>query len=154
MKKPFYLFIRDEDRKQFNMIGPITDDRGWNESVVRAQEDERRVRAGSVFPDQSPIEEARRWYEERYQYTEQLLVEQPLDRSTEYRGELPKYARDADRSRLIQTFCDRCRATKWFEMDRTYPGHEVLRDAQILECSARCVKCGHVTKDPYNWYRP
>ena len=38
-------------------------------------------------------------------------------------------------------------------MEVDYPGDDVLRAAQVLTYRARCLKCGHIANDPYNWFR-
>jgi uncharacterized OB-fold protein len=42
--KPFYLIVVDEDQRLFNVIGPMADDRPWNDRVVNAQKTGRLVR--------------------------------------------------------------------------------------------------------------
>lgn len=46
--KPFYLLVTDSDKKVFNIVGPISDDTGWNEKVVKCQEQGRHVNCQSV----------------------------------------------------------------------------------------------------------
>ncbi len=68
--------------------------------------------------------------------------------------ELPEYARWADRTRLVRLLCKgKCSCVRWAEMDQPYPGQEVLRKAEAFKFSARCLYCGKVANDPYNWFR-
>ena len=68
--------------------------------------------------------------------------------------EFPEYARRADPTRLVRLLCKgKCSCVRWAEMDQPYPGQEVLRKAAPFEFSARCLYCGKVANDPYNWFR-
>jgi hypothetical protein len=42
--QPYFLGIIDEDRGEFNVVGPMTDDTGWNHQVCEAQNEGRKVR--------------------------------------------------------------------------------------------------------------
>ncbi len=46
----------DDDRKEFSVEGPMTNDTTWNEAVCRAQEQRRHVRCSS-----SPIEQPKEY---------------------------------------------------------------------------------------------
>jgi len=71
-----------------------------------------------------------------------------------YMGPLPRYASHANRNRLVRVLCKgRCCKTTWAEMSVDYPGEAVLRESQVLDFEATCLRCGHVARDPYNWYR-
>jgi len=51
---PFYLTVVDNDSNTFRIEGPMVDDRPWNDAVVEAQEQGRRVTCSS-----SPADERR-----------------------------------------------------------------------------------------------
>src|SRR5262245_4563457 len=55
--KMFYLFVVDWDRKQFCVLGPMSDDRDLIAKVVAAQETGRDVRcfSGPVDPDMERV---------------------------------------------------------------------------------------------------
>jgi len=42
--EPFWFIVKDDERREFSVVGPITDDSGWTERVARAQDAGRRVR--------------------------------------------------------------------------------------------------------------
>ena len=51
MAKTFLLVVVDEDRREFAVEGPMSDDTGWNRRVCAAQDTGRQVRcftAGSL----------------------------------------------------------------------------------------------------------
>lgn len=50
--KQFWLVIMDDDRKEFSVEGPMTNDDPWNKAVCEAQEHGRQVHCSS-----SPIEQ-------------------------------------------------------------------------------------------------
>jgi hypothetical protein len=71
-----------------------------------------------------------------------------------YSGYLPQYAADANRDAVVMLLCKgQCGRIRWGLMNQDYPGESVLRRAKLGDFSATCLKCGHVAKDPYNWYR-
>jgi hypothetical protein len=43
MINPFYLVILDRNQEIFNVLGPMSDDRPWNDRVYSAQEGNRDV---------------------------------------------------------------------------------------------------------------
>lgn len=71
---------------------------------------------------------------------------------------LPQYAQRANPSQLVKIFCKgSCLKGRWAEMIQLRPSIDVLRQAQAFEYSARCLACGTLANDPYNWiecYRP
>jgi len=67
---------------------------------------------------------------------------------------LPEYAKGADPRRLVRLLCKgKCSCVRWAEMEQSHPGDDVLRTAQVFEFSARCLCCGKIAHDPYNWFR-
>ncbi len=67
---------------------------------------------------------------------------------------LPAYAKGADPTRLVRLLCKgSCSCVRWAEMEQPYPGADVLRNAQVFQFSARCLHCGKIANDPYNWFR-
>lgn len=72
----------------------------------------------------------------------------------EYTGSLPNYAQKADRKKLVKILCKGdCNDTRWAEMNVNYPGQEALRNSDLGDYNAVCLKCGKVAEDSYNWYR-
>jgi len=66
---------------------------------------------------------------------------------------LPAYARGTSSTRLIQILCrGKCRNTSWAELNGEYPGRQQLKSGSG-PTRARCLKCGYVASDYYNWGR-
>ena len=152
---PFYLVIKDEDNYIFNVIGPIESDFDWNQKITELQKTGRNIRCfmhpGSDSRE-SIIQMMSRSSE--YRFSKQLIVEEPEDRSAEFAGPLPDYARNAHRRRVVRALCKgKCRMTRWIEMEVDFPGDEVLKNSQVSDYEAKCLKCGYLLRDPYNWYR-
>ena len=72
--EPFYLFLVDDDRKIFNVIGPISDDRVWIDRCAEAQRSGRTVRCFSA-PAQQPEHVVASQYVRQlgYQHVQQLV---------------------------------------------------------------------------------
>jgi hypothetical protein len=149
----FLLVVVDEDKKVFNIVGPITDDTEWNVKIVELQKSGRNVRCFSSTPERSVAELSKLYSGQTgFTYSETLITNLP-PRSDSYQGSLPDYAARADRNRVVQLLCRSCGVTRWAEMTVDYPGAEALRSSQVMAFSARCLKCGDIARDPYNWYR-
>ena len=72
----------------------------------------------------------------------------------EFIGRLPLYAKTADRRRVVKILCKgNCMKTELAEMTVDYPGARKLKEAQAGDYKARCLKCGYIARDPYNWDR-
>jgi hypothetical protein len=154
MNREFFLVLADEDRKIFNVVGPMVDDDAWNAKIVELQDSGRNVRCFSTGVHRS-VEQIAALYSNQsgFAYSDQLITE-PLQRTIAgYEGFLPEYASRADRNRVVQLLCDRCGTTRWAEMNIHYPGQQALRDAKNFNLSATCLKCGAVAHDSYNWHR-
>ncbi|HHT71545.1 MAG TPA: hypothetical protein GX016_08225 [Firmicutes bacterium] len=66
---------------------------------------------------------------------------------------LPKYAQLTPNDYLIHIWCDHCACGRWAKLNKPYPGPTLLRDAQMGEYTAKCLKCGYQVFDNYNWSR-
>ena len=67
---------------------------------------------------------------------------------------IPKYAQTAARDKLVKILCkSKCGKVVWAELNLPYPGEETLKKAAMGEFQARCLKCGSIAEDNYNWYR-
>lgn len=65
---------------------------------------------------------------------------------------LPKYAKKADKSRLVRLLCkNSCNRVRYAEMTNTWPGSDVLRRSHLGDYEAKCLMCGKIAKDGYNW---
>ncbi len=49
--EPFFLILRDEDKKKFNIVGPMTDDSDYAQRTMELQEQGRDVRCQSIRID-------------------------------------------------------------------------------------------------------
>jgi hypothetical protein len=147
---PFYLVVIDDDRKLFNVIGPMVDDTSWTNRVARAQDEGLNVRCQSS--PSAPPRTLSLW-DVQYQATDESLLSPPPDSSASYNGSLPGYASSADRERVVKVFCRQCRATRWAEMATRYPGADALKNAQVGDYEARCLRCDSVAVDAYKWGR-
>lgn len=153
--KPFLLMLVDHDKKIFNIIGPVTSDTDWTFKIVELQETGRNVSC-HVCRSTVSIDDIARSYSEQtgYRFSLTLIADEPIDRSSEYKGPLPKYAESADRKKLVRILCDgRCGTTRWAEMHVNYPGQRILRNSDLGDFTATCLKCGYTANDPYNWFR-
>lgn len=63
-----------------------------------------------------------------------------------------RYAQHVPHEYLMRIFCDKCRTTRWAELNKPYPGPTALKKAEAGEYTAKCVKCGYEAMDNYNWY--
>ena len=70
----FWLTIKDDDRKEFSVVGPLVDDTSWTEAVFRAQEGGRKVRCSSSPFEQSKEYIRRYWLEQGYKEAETPIV--------------------------------------------------------------------------------
>jgi len=153
--EPFYLVIIDEDNHIFNVVGPLTSDRDWNREIIELKDTGRNVRCYS-----SPASQSRESLISRissggkHRFSEKLIVEEPEDTLAVYAGKLPAYAKSANRRRVVRILCrGRCGGkSRWAEMNDDYPGNDELKNSQAY-FTARCLKCGYVARDPYNWYK-
>lgn len=82
------------------------------------------------------------------------IIQLPRDRSAEYQGSLPQYAQVASRDRVVHIHCKgKCKAPRLAEMEQAYPGAEPLRKSNVGDFKARCLRCGSIARDGYNWHR-
>jgi hypothetical protein len=72
MSKPeSFLVVVDDDRKQFTVEGPLTDERPWNVAITAAQQEGRKVK--SVNLGSSSRAEAMRVWQEHYGHFYQFV---------------------------------------------------------------------------------
>ena len=86
---PFYLVIKDEDNHIFNVIGPTESDFDWNQKIVELQEAGRNIRC-FMHPGSDSRESIIQMMSRsgEYRHSEQLIVEEPENRSAEFTGPL------------------------------------------------------------------
>jgi len=153
--EPFYLVLVDHDSKMFNVIGPIVDDTKWNNKIVELQHTGRNINCFDV-PGSESVNDTINSYSRQtgYSFSQELIISIPEDHSMEYTGILPNYAQKADRKKLVKVLCKGdCRSTRWAEMNVNYPGQKALRNSDLGDYNAKCLKCGKVAKDSYKWHR-
>lgn len=148
------LIIVDEDRKKYSSTGVITDEGPWNDRVYEEQKKGRNIRCFSHEPTND--RELKEWESSLGASLTTIgdVLSPPEDTSAVYNGLLPNYASRANRRRLVKILCrNKCSGTKWAEMDRDYPGKDVLKKAPTGNFHATCLVCGYVASDNYNWSR-
>jgi hypothetical protein len=63
---------------------------------------------------------------------------------------LPQYAQGVPLGRLVRVLCKGpCARDRYFEVSRT----PWTADENAADLFATCLKCGHKTRDKYNWRR-
>jgi hypothetical protein len=86
----FFLILADEDRKIFNIAGPITDDTAWNHKIVELQNSGRKVRCFSTSIDPS-VEQIAAQYSNQtgFAFSKNLITDPPGGIAAGYQGPLP-----------------------------------------------------------------
>lgn len=151
--KSWYYFIVDHDQKLFSVLGPISTEQALNETVIAAREAGRSVGSSSCWTAEEVQRTTRHWMASGYQQVNDAIVEAPEDKSAEYKGALPIYAQGADKAKIVKLLCGRCNTTRFAEMTTKYPGQEVLHKSDLGTLKAKCLMCGSMAIDPYNWHR-
>lgn len=146
--------IIDDDKKIFNVVGPLESDMAWNKKICALQDEGRKVKCFS-FPSSTSLKDVIDSYSSQsgYSFSEQLVFEMPQSELEDcaYQGPLPEYAQAADRKKLVKILCKgKCGTTRWAEMTVNYPGREILSKSQVLDFRAICLKCGCEAADGYN----
>lgn len=154
--KKFFIVVADHDEKIFNILGPMDNDTDIINKVVRLQRNGRNVNcstAGLNFKNKRDIIES--YSSSRgYEYKDHSIIGDFSENSPYYSGELPQYAKKADRNKVVKILCKgSCRGERWAEMNVNFPGQDILADSDSGDFEARCLKCGKVAVDYYNWYR-
>lgn len=150
--KQFWYFIIDNDRKIFCNLGLISSDSQWNIRVVEEQEKGRNIGASSSYSEQHAKENEEFYYSKGYKKSFAPPLDAPVDTSADYNLKLPEYAKNSVRNKIVMLLCHSCRATRFAEMNAPYPGQEVLK-ARSSDFEAKCLFCGHIARDGYNWFR-
>lgn len=156
-KKEWFIYIEDYDTKKYCIAGPVTADNcsDWFDIIEAEQTSGRNIHFQEI--QHSQLEEIPDHAKSNGLTVAQTaeIIHPPKDRSSEYVGSLPQYARRADRSKLVQMLCKgKCRTTRWAVLNKKYPGKDELKRAEFGEYKATCLKCGYEASYNYNWYRP
>lgn len=151
-----YIYIEDEEHKMFSIVGPVDHDtvNDWLDIGNSAAKSDQNLRIFDLWEEDlmEYIKNAESRGFMKVQSNE--IISPPRDRSAEYKKALPKYAQNIDRNRLIKLLCKgKCGKVVWAELNSAYPGKEALKKASMGEYQARCIKCGKVALDNYNWFR-
>jgi hypothetical protein len=150
--RTFYVLIRDSGRKEFEIIGPTSDDGPASDAVAAQQEEGRDIHCQPVELD--GLEAARQWAKSEGLKETSGLLQIRAESASLYKGRLPQYAAGADRERVVQVFCKgECAETTWAEMNTPYPGKSALKKQPPgpPQLRAKCLRCGYVATDSYNW---
>lgn len=158
MKKigPLHVFIRDDDSKVYGIAGPIAPAsvNEWLDVEASQRASGRKVSVFEVSEDLLRLHIEAANGHGLSQIEPEQIIPLPKDRSMEYTGLLPAYAAGADRDRIVKILCKaKCRRETLAEMDQPYPGQAILKKSEVGDFVAKCLKCGGVAKDPYNWRR-
>ncbi|MDO9530942.1 MAG: hypothetical protein Q7O12_02270 [Deltaproteobacteria bacterium] len=152
-RKEWYKYLEDYDKKLYCVIGPFyKDDSDWIDMIQNQIDSGRDLRWQDIEPHQIvDIPEHAR--QKGLKHVESsLIVNSPPDRSSEYKGSLPQYAKDADRAKLVKILCKgKCGKLQWAELNKPHPGKKALKEAQMGVYKARCMVCGKTAIDNYNW---
>lgn len=155
-KREWYIYLEDYDKKLYTVIGPFSDDDShWIDSIQNQIDSGRNLQWQYAEPGQlgeipehakgNDLEEA----------DSSSILQSPQDKSSHYIGHLPQYAQAADRSKLVKILCKgKCGQVRWAELNKSYPGKMVLKEAEMNIYKAKCLKCGKIAIDNYNWSRP
>jgi len=103
--------------------------------------------------EKEKLEEYKQKYIDRgYEYTDTLLIDEAYNNTSEFRGKLPQYAKNANKNRILKTYHDGCRGV-WGELiDFDFPGNEELKENPD-KYRVKCLKCDKELDGVYNFYR-
>jgi len=155
-QKNLYVYIEDENQKNFSIEGPIDHyvAHDWLDIGNSARTSGRKLRVIDFWEEDLDRYIKHAKSRGLMEVSSKEIIPPPGDRSAEYKKALPKYAQNAARDKLVRGLCrGNCGKVVWAELNLPYPGKEALKNAPMGEFQARCLKCGSVAKDNYNWYR-
>lgn len=72
--KEVWLVIMDDDRKEFSVEGPMTNDDPWNKAVCQAQKQGRQVRCSSASIEKTEEYIKRYWVSQGYKEAQKTIV--------------------------------------------------------------------------------
>lgn len=156
-RKEWYVLVLDDDVKTAGITDPVVDDSDWIYSVCKEQKKGRNIRSQTVEAEN--YNQIEPWLKSNGFKLVPIndIIAPPKDRSAEYLGPLPDYAKKASRARLVKILCRNleCKRgqTTWAEMNKDFPGLEILKKAKLGEYRANCLRCGYEATDNYNWGR-
>ena len=155
-QRNLYVYLEDADQGTYCIEGPIdhrsADD--WLDIGNSARDSGRNLRVIDFWEEELGAYTAHAKSRGFSQVSSSEIIEAPRDRSAEYTKALPKYAQNASIDRLVKILCKgNCGKVVWAELNLPYPGKEALKKASMGEFQARCLRCGSIAKDNYNWYR-
>lgn len=153
--REWLIYVRDIEGETYDIIGPVDAhiQPEWIEAIQALEDEGREILFQEI--DVSAEKEAHLDAKRKgLTRAHGKIVPPPRDTSSDVKGALPKYAANADRAKLVQVLCKGdCRATRWAEMNKSYPGKAELKSAAHGIYRARCLKCGREALDNYNWMR-
>jgi len=154
--RKWYIYLEDYDKKLYSVIGPFSeDDSHWIEAIQNQIDSGRKLQWQYAEPDQLKEIPQHAKGNDLKEVNSSSILQPPQDRSSDYLGNLPQYAQAADRSKLIKILCKgKCGQVRWAELNKAYPGKKTLREADMNVYEAKCLKCGKIAIDNYNWFRP
>lgn len=155
--REFFLFVTDSDNGVFNILGPMRDDSTETKAVCELRDEGRNVGCCSVDNDRNKSRNTmimEMTNETHLKYTDSPILQEAPEKGLPYTGRLPKYAQRADKRRLVQMLCKgKCSCTRWAEMNVPYTNDMTFKESNFQGIEAKCLFCGYVQRDNYNWYR-
>lgn len=156
LKKKYFVVIEDHDERQYAVSPPVlgryVDE--WLKSVCTEQEKGRHINCSDVEETNLTAQINHVKSNGYTEVTPSEIMSQPRDRTNDYVGNLPKYAQSADRSRIVHILCKgKCSKPRLAEVNRSFSSMAELKNAEMGEYEAICLKCGSSASDNYNWYQ-
>lgn len=150
----WYIYLQDRDQKLYAIAGPVlgaqVDD--WLAAIAQEQGNGRELIGQDISRSQLLESQSHAEINGLVETEAGQLLTAPRDKSNDYHGALPSYASKACQAKVIKILCKgKCGRSSWAEMDKPFPGKEVLRTAKFGEYNATCLRCGSIAKDGYNW---
>ena len=155
-KNIFYIYLVDKDKKIFNLLDPTNDDTAWTKKIAEISSSGKNVMCFTDPADKSKYEKIKEYSDQTgYTYTKTLITDKPESHNTEYRCNIPIYAKNADRKKLVRILCKGgCQnRNSLAQMNVDYPSREVLRNSKVGDYTAKCLRCGSIAKDCHKWTR-
>ncbi|MDM5142362.1 hypothetical protein OB959_21605 [Aeromonas bestiarum] len=155
-QKNLYIYLQDNEQRAYSIKGPIDHESAddWLNQGNDARSAGRDISVLDFWEDELQAHHTHAKSLGLSEVDASDIIDSPRDSSADYKGKLPKYAQGASRGTLIKLLCKgKCGKTALAELNVVYPGREQLKKAPMGQYKARCLKCGAVAQDNYNWYR-
>jgi hypothetical protein len=149
--KDIYVVLKDFDQMKYNCFIPNCPSLYWVEKANEAKNAGRNINFYTKYKE-DVLDPKTLFNDEGLVFTEENLLETPIDRTKEYKKKLPIYAQNADRHRIMEFVCF-CGKSKYGILNKNYPGKDALWNAPEGEYILTCIKCGRTDSNNKNWWR-